>query len=374
MSNVDSRLPPPPKVDTGATTSYSLQGIISATKGKTGYKSGESFLLHVFWETPSLEAARELLAALQRCAVATHRDTPCVPTYFFRITTNDIPLCAPTPQRVGEHPQIKEARRKISFGIPLSAVQSDFKRRGFDLSLLDMADDDLLPENMRNVRACTLECTEIYLDERGMMEHAGSRDYLAAYGAVLNPQLTRGQPSTVRLGTPTFHLQERMLEPILKEIVIPLESGCTIWTSADSMKSSNNTLESNFSPLGIPGSLFLSLDIENNDIKMVTTNIPFDLRSHCTTLVAFPHQLRPETTRILAVLPVMPNLSLFVDSLTSLKPARGELHIHANESEVELVRSAFQKAELQQILVNVSEFSGYALHSKAQELHVESSA
>jgi len=36
----------------------------------------------VFWEAPSLVAATKLLGGLQQCVTATHRDTPCVTTYF----------------------------------------------------------------------------------------------------------------------------------------------------------------------------------------------------------------------------------------------------------------------------------------------------
>ncbi len=54
----------------------SLREAIAALKGNLLYKMGESFMLHVFWEAPSLKAANELLAGLQQCATATDRDTP----------------------------------------------------------------------------------------------------------------------------------------------------------------------------------------------------------------------------------------------------------------------------------------------------------
>lgn len=63
---------------------HSLRSLIAAKKGTLTYKSGEAFLLHVFWIAPSLSKAQTLLQGLQQCAQATHRDTPCVPTYFFR--------------------------------------------------------------------------------------------------------------------------------------------------------------------------------------------------------------------------------------------------------------------------------------------------
>lgn len=62
--------------------------------GKVAYNRTESFMLQVFGETPSLDAAREMLGELRRCERATHRDTPCTPTYFFRINTHDSRDCA----------------------------------------------------------------------------------------------------------------------------------------------------------------------------------------------------------------------------------------------------------------------------------------
>lgn len=52
----------------------SLQRLINEPKGKTEYKSGEAFLLHVFWEAPSDKAANSLLDALSQCAAA-RKDT-----------------------------------------------------------------------------------------------------------------------------------------------------------------------------------------------------------------------------------------------------------------------------------------------------------
>lgn len=70
-----------------------LQRLLDAPKGQLDYSPGEAFMLHVFWETPGIEAASKLLAALRQCAAATHRDTPCVPTYFFRVANNESDLC-----------------------------------------------------------------------------------------------------------------------------------------------------------------------------------------------------------------------------------------------------------------------------------------
>ena len=390
---------PPAKIDTGATVSYSLSGILGATKGKTGYQSGESFLLHVFWETPSMAAAQELLAALQRCAVATHHNTPCVPTYFFRLTTNDFELCAPTPQRVADHPQIKQAKKKIELGIPLAAVHADFQRRGYSLSLLDLADDAPLPDELRSAAGATLECTELYLDERAMMEHAGSRDYLDAYGAVLQPKLTRGQPQTVRLGTPTQHLQERMLEPILRERVAAVPQRCAVWSHTPQLAASGSaapavtvadqdaaSASASVTPplLGMPGAVFVSLDADGQSggadgddgagAVAVAAALPASFLSLCTTCVAFPHCLRPRTIRILAVLPALPLPAVVAELLATVAVARGEMHVAgATAAENEHIRRMVADAGPggDRIRINVSESSGYVLHRKAAEIHVE---
>jgi hypothetical protein len=390
---------PPAKIATGATVSYSLSGILGATKGKTGYQSGESFLLHVFWQTPSMAAAHELLAALQRCAVATHHNTPCVPTYFFRLTTNDFELCAPTPQRVADHPQIQQAKKKIEIGIPLAAVHADFVRRGYSLSLLDLADDAPLPDELRSAAGATLECTEIYLDERAMMEHAGSRDYLDAYGAVLQPKLTRGQPQTVRLGTPTQHLQERMLEPILRERVATVPQRCAVWSHTPQLAASRSaapdvtvadqdaaSASASVKPplLGMPGAVFASLDVDGQagdadgddgaGAAVVAAALPSSFLSLCTTCVAFPHCLRPRTIRILAVLPALPSPTVVAELLAAVAVARGEMHVAGatgaeNERIRRMVTEAGPGGDL--ILINVSECSGYVLHQRAAEIHVE---
>ena len=390
---------PPAKIATGATVSYSLSGILGATKGKTGYQPGESFLLHVFWQTPSLAAAQELLAALQRCAVATHHNTPCVPTYFFRLTTNDFELCAPTPQRVADHPQIQQAKKKIEIGIPLAAVHADFVRRGYSLALLDLADDEPLPDELRSAAGATLECTEIYLDERAMMEHAGSRDYLDAYGAVLQPKLTRGQPQTVRLGTPTQHLQERMLEPILRERVATVPQRCAVWSHTPQLAASRiaapdvavadqdaASASASVKPplLGMPGAVFVSLDVDGQadegdgddgaGAAAVAAVLPSSFLSLCTTCIAFPHCLRPRTIRILAVLPALPPPAVVAELLAAVTVARGEMHVAgATEAENEHIRRMVADAGPggDRIRINVSECSGYVLHQRAAEIHLE---
>jgi hypothetical protein len=91
------------------------------------FTQGEAFLLHVFWEAPSMAAAQKLLhEGLKKCAQATHRDTPCVTSYFFRISSNDVDL--------------------HSEGLKQQSVRVEF--------------------------------TEVYLDERAFWGHACSSDFL----------------------------------------------------------------------------------------------------------------------------------------------------------------------------------------------------
>ena len=71
-----------------------------------------------------------------------------------------------------------------------------------------------------------MECTELYLDERAFFEHAGSRDYLDAYGGVMQPRLMDQRPITLSMGSPTAKLCEQVLEPMLKAVKVDLPDCC----------------------------------------------------------------------------------------------------------------------------------------------------
>jgi hypothetical protein len=75
----------------------------------------------------------------------------------------------------------------------------DFVRRGIDPKLLDADLESPLPETMQE-KPVMLEFTELCLDGRPFYEHAGSRDYLDAYGEALKPGLQNTQ-TTIRLST-----------------------------------------------------------------------------------------------------------------------------------------------------------------------------
>ncbi len=163
-----------------------LQRLLNEPKGKVVYNASESFMLHVFWEVPSLALARELMAALNGCAIATKRDTPCVPTYFFRVNGADSDVCSAAPRTVADCPALVAAMKRLKVGTPKAAVVADLVRKKLDPALLELEPTAALPASMQ-VAPVSAEMTEVYLDERAFMEHAGSKDYLDSYGRVMNP-------------------------------------------------------------------------------------------------------------------------------------------------------------------------------------------
>jgi len=337
-----------------------LQRLIDEPKGNTDHLAGEAFILYVFWEAPTHEAAHNLLSALARCAAATRRDTPCVPTYFFRIS-NNTDLCRPAPKTIEEHPQLMAALAKIKRGVPLPAVRADLVRRGLDPSLLDLDPKTELPSKLQE-KPVALEFTELYLDERAFNQHAGSRDYLDAYGEVMNPGFQNCPPKTVRLGTPSASLVEKILEPMLHEIVIPQIEGSTLWRRPQACD--------------IKGSaLFLSLDVLHDGDDSATARLATQLSSkflgYCTTCMSFAHPLREGTGRLICTMASCPPQEILAE-LKSLRPVRGEAFIDTSDKLAAAVaKTSLAGAELGiEVSVNASESVGYVLHDKAAELLV----
>jgi hypothetical protein len=258
-----------------------LQRLIAEPKGKTSYSPGQAFLLHVFWECPSLDAANTLLSALERCAHATRRDTPCVPVYFFRISSNNASLCSSAPTRVAEHPAIQAAQRKIRMGVPRVAVTAELVRSKLDVNLLDLEPSAELPPELQQ-SPVAVECTELYLDERAFNEHAGSRDYLAAYGAVMDPSL-RVRHHTMRLGTPTANLVEKVLESMLREDVAPLVENAYIWRPPTAKAT---------------GAVMISLDLSVTEGHSPVNQIAARGPKEAIVSIAFQHPLRSDTCDI----------------------------------------------------------------------------
>ena len=351
-----------------------LRGLLAAPKGRVGYEPGGAFLLHVFWEAPSAAAARELLTeGLRRCAIATHRDTPCTPTYFFRVSRCDAELCPPPPRLAGDHPLLAAARKKLQVGVPAPAVRAGLSKAGLDTALLDLDPTAELPAALRE-QPVAVEFTEVYLDERAFVMHAGSRDFLDGHAVIMRPHLVRGIPRTIRLGTPAPGLVERILDPVLHETVAPLADGCTVWQSPAWAGEGSSA-----------AAVFLSLDfrLEPAGGTASSFSIPAAVREVCTTCVSFAHPLRPDCTRLMCVLP---RLSIgALEGLASLGPVRGEAHVTSTpdadaddkdadpESDVDpdvlgRVRSALSAAGLGVVTVNESLCVGYTLHAKAVEL------
>jgi hypothetical protein len=339
-------------------------------KGQTDYAPAESFLLHVFCETPSVEAALTLIEGLRGCAIATHRDTPCVPTYFFRTSLMDSELVSPTPQIVSEHTGLRDAKKRIAVGIPLSTVRTDMLRRGLDPALLDLDDSALLPEAIRNAKSVAVEFTEIYLDERAFMHHSWSPDYLDAYGKVMSPALMRAA-KTVRLGTPVPSLVEKILEPILKEVVFPLQPDCFLWSQH---------------PPVAP--LFLALDVphdtESKEASSLISSLPLEIRQRCVSIVSFPHLLRLNTLRVQMIFPSLPSVA-DLRAISAWKPSRGEVFLesisnlsdekksYSTPSSYDIVKEAFDNAGLDMVTVRdparePGSIAGFIMHKRSSEI------
>jgi hypothetical protein len=330
-----------------------LERLIAEPKGKTTYAPNQAFLLHVFWECPSLSAAQTLLRSLAICAAATHRDTPCVPLYFFRISHNNSDLSSAVPQTVGDHSALQTAFRKIRVGVPRSAVEADLVRQGLDPSLLDLELSANLPAELRQAPVA-VECTELYLDERAFNEHAGSRDYLDAYAGVINPAL-KTRTCVVRMGTPSDFLIERILEPMLKEKVVPMFSRSVIWQN----------------PTQREAAIFLSLDValDGRSAESLVDAVPQEIERCFVTKLVFEHPLRPATARFLGVLSSLPPQGL--GWLKDYQVSQGE--IHCDKSSEVRVSEVLQGAGLHQLVrMNSSESVGYILHARAQELALQS--
>jgi hypothetical protein len=197
-------------------------------------------------------------------------------------------------------------------------------------------------------------CTELYLDERAFMEHAGSRDYLAAYGKVMTPGLQARPATTVCLGTPPAPVVEKILDPILRAKPEPMVDGCFLWRRPKTAAKDGSAV-------------FISLDVASADPAMVAREaFPAALIEECTTFVAFQHPLRPDTVRILLVIPALTPQAL--SGLALVRAVRGEAH--TSEANADQVKAAFTGVGLgHSIVVNQTEAVGYILHEKATEIH-----
>lgn len=328
----------------------SLQRLLNEPKGKTTYHANQAFLLHVFWEAPNRSAADKVLAALKRCADATHHNTPCVPTYYFRKSALDADLVSAGPKTAGQHTQLRDAVKKLKVGVPRPAVEADLVRRGIDPRLLDVDPETPLPTAMQETPVM-LEMTELYLDERSFYEHAGSRDYLEAYGEALTPGMQNCQ-TTIRVGTPTAEIADRILAPMLKEKVESMPVGCGIWRRPTSQPD-----------IGV----FLSIDVVG-PLDEINGNIPAGLCEDSTTCVGFAHPLREGVTRVMCVLPTLPSKET-LHALSAVE-LRG-IEIHCDEAHCDTLSQAMSTASLDCLSVVTPIQSGYIIHKRAAEISKE---
>lgn len=349
---------------------HTFRSLLAAKKGNTTYKESQAFLLHVFWVAPSIEAAGKLLAGLLECAKATHRDTPCTPTYFFRICNNNQDLCPPAPQYCRDHPHLQVALKKLQVGVPQHAVRGELVKRGLDPDYINLSLDAELPQSLQT-QPVALEFTEIYLDERAFMEHAGSRDYLDGYAVVMNPSLHYTVPTTIRMGTPSQYLIESILEPVLKDIPVTLPAKCKVWSPT-------------IVPVRFP--MFLSFDIAQEDesisVETLVHSFSEEFISYCTTLTLIPHPLRTSCFRLMCIFPSFPTQSLW-EELARLPILRGEIfckdgvekevkdgeeptEMNDQRSKVFTILEELQWTE--KIVYNHSLAVGYILHPKAQDI------
>jgi hypothetical protein len=71
-----------------------------------------------------------LSQGLQQCAQVTHRDTPCVSTFFFLFSQvnqeSNCPTLAPlVPRHAKDHPHILNMLRKLQLGVPQFYIRSE---------------------------------------------------------------------------------------------------------------------------------------------------------------------------------------------------------------------------------------------------------
>lgn len=322
----------------------SLQQLLDEPKGKLTFRPNQTFILHVFWEAPNMSAAQTVLKALKRCAEATHRDTPCVPTYHFRISSLNDEVIGQEPKTVGRHTQLQDALKKLKVGVSRPAVVADLVRRGIDPELLDADPETPLPSNMQQ-EPVMLEFTELYLDERAFYEHAGSRDYLDAYGVVMQPGLMN-KYATVRLGTPTAAIVEKILEPMLKAKHEPIPTNCHLWRAPVAATESG---------------VFLSMDAVGS-VDDVVEKLPLGLRQYSTTCIGFAHPLQRDGVRIICILPGLPTGEMLKG--LSNAPLKG-VEAHCQQKDMESLGQMMTLASLDELIMLRATESGYAIHEKA---------
>jgi len=110
------------------------------------------------------------------------------------------------------------------------------------------------------------------------------------YGKVMDPKLMRGRPSTYVFGTPPASVVEKIIEPVLKAIPLPLGDGCTVWHRPASFDGKSAVL--------------LSVEIPGEPA------VPAVLSELCAVCISMIHPMREGITRLMCVLPCVPSTAV----------------------------------------------------------------
>ena len=158
---------------------------------------------------------------LAHCARATLRDTPCTPTYFFRISCDQsaAEAMASKVKTIGDHPHHAKAFKSIAMGTPKAAAELKLKTDKIE-NIAPLSLDPSTP-TAEAVAAAALDfapvaitLSEYYMDTAAFFGHASSPDFLKAHAVVMEGALSL-EASTHFLGTPTEFVETAVLAPVL---------------------------------------------------------------------------------------------------------------------------------------------------------------
>lgn len=190
-------------------------------KKKVTYHPDESYLIHVQWIVLNKKVAIEMIEGLRKCANATHRDTPPVLCYFFRIS-HDQSLATKMKEDVKtieQHPHYIKAYRMLGMNMDQSTLIAKCEREGISpIPLIQNwpRDEPIAPHaDELQFDPVVIDLTELYLDNRSFIDHVGSKDYMDGYSVLMSAHRSL-QPYSSVTGTPTVNAWEKILEPVLK--------------------------------------------------------------------------------------------------------------------------------------------------------------
>lgn len=228
-------------------------------KGDITFNPNQSFLIQCQWIVPNLEIAHEMIEGLRKCAVATERDTPSVVCYFFRIS-HDQSLAHEMRENVrtiSQHPHYAKGYKMMDMNMTKEFVISKCQREGISALPFEAewSRDELIEAHASefNFDPVVIDLTELYSDNRSMVDHACSKDYMEGYGVLLTPHRSL-QPYTVVAGTPTEGMWSSLLEPILKARRVEVE--------LDSLERLFLNIPSNSPPSSQQSPYYVFLDID----------------------------------------------------------------------------------------------------------------